>query len=92
MYCATTAKSHPTDPQQYRRVALSQRTIDVGFEALKSIMFTFHEGHSSVASDKGPVNIAGLEAIVTIADGLVRTVIGEQLEYNLGKISEANEL
>lgn len=105
--CATQVRLHPVEPLRYLSIAQSQTVVEAAFRALDRIVFRLEalDPSSPTASidleatkeeldekqRRGDI-MQSVKSLVTVADGLVRTVIGEQGEYDDEKVSAANEL
>lgn len=97
--CAAQVRMHPLDPLRYLRLAQSETEIRGAFQALNMVMFrrdaSFDlEGTKLLLDQKQSEQdiLPSIKALVTVAEALVRTVMGEHTEYTQGTISETDEL
>jgi hypothetical protein len=90
--CAATVRLHPTDPLRYRWLAENRNEIEEGFRAINAITLDVSGSIPAISLIDTVEKVDGVKALVIIANGLVRTVIGEEIEYQFGMVSETNEL
>jgi hypothetical protein len=103
--CAISLQLHPTSPLLYLNIAQNMHLIDSAFKALDrlvllpdssdpTVMRLDLEGSKEILDEKHRAEdiMPGLRALVTVADGLLRTVVGEEVEYQENEISEAHQI
>ena len=103
--CAISLQLQPISPLLYLNIAKNMHLIDSAFKTLDrlvllpdssdpTVMRPDLEGSRDILDEKYRVEdiMPGLRALVTIADGLVRTVVGEEVEYQENEISETHRI
>lgn len=103
--CAMSLQLHPTSPLFDLNVAQNMHLIDSAFKALDrlallpdssdpTVVRLDLEGSKEILDEKhrdGDI-MPGLWALLTVADGLLRTVVGEEIEYQENEISETHQI
>ncbi len=103
--CAISLQLHPTSPLKYLNVAQNMHLIDSEFKALNLLaLLPDSSDPTALRLDLGGSKrildakhrdediIPGLQVIVTVVDGLLRTVVGEEVEYQEKEISETHQI